>query len=137
MFYTTKSNIKKMVKKLKFSNFMVSCYDKIMKRINLPDQYKGICNDVLSELATKLNKCFKSFLMETLILHMAIPGRINFLQLGRYGKSCEQLFHRNFSREFDWLEFNLSLSDKVLTGDRKAIAIDSGYISRAGKNTPS
>src|SRR5690606_20810295 len=36
----------------------------------------------------------------------------------------------------DWLEFNLSLSDRVLTGDRKAIAIDPSYITKSGKNTP-
>jgi len=30
----------------------------------------------------------------------------------------------------------LSLSNKVLTGDRKAIAIDPSYISKSGKNTP-
>lgn len=28
------------------------------------------------------------------------------------------------------------MSDKVLTGDRKAIAIDPSYISKSGKNTP-
>ena len=100
------------------------------------NQYKGICSDVLNKLTTKLNKSFKSFLMETLILYMVIPGRINFLQLGRYGKSCEQRFRQNFSKDFDWLEFNLSLSDRILTGNRKAIAIDPSYISKSGKQTP-
>ena len=67
---------------------------------------------------------------------MVIQGRINFIQLGRYGKSCEQRFRQNFSKDFNWLEFNLSLSDRVLTGDHKAIAIDPGYISKSGKDTP-
>jgi len=107
-----------------------------MDKTSILNQYRGICSDVLGELATKLNKSFKSFLMETLILYLVIPGRINFLQLGRYGKSCEQRFRQNFSKDFDWLEFNLSLSDRVLTGDRKAIAIDPSYISKSGKNTP-
>lgn len=107
-----------------------------MDRTSILNQYKGICSDVLGELTTKLNKSFKSFLMETLILYLVIPGRINFLQLWRYGKSCEQRFRQNFSKDFDWLEFNLSLSDRVLTGDRKAIAIDPSYISKSGKNTP-
>ncbi|WP_298648584.1 transposase, partial [uncultured Proteiniphilum sp.] len=74
--------------------------------------------------------------METLILYMVIPGRINFLQLGRYGKSCEQRFRQNFSKDFDWCGFNLSLSGRILTGSRKAIAIDPSYISKSGKNTP-
>ena len=107
-----------------------------MDKTRILNQYRGICCDVLIELTTKLNKSFKSFLMEMLILYLVIPGRINFLQLGRYGKSCEQRFRQNFSKDFDWLEFNLSLSDRVLTGDRKAIAIDPSYISKSGKNTP-
>ncbi len=74
--------------------------------------------------------------METLISYLVIPGRINFLQLGRFGKSCEQRFRQNISKDFDRLEFNFSLSDRVLKGDRKAIAIDPGYISKSGKNTP-
>lgn len=90
---------------------------------------KGIVRD-------KNNKSFKTFLMETLLLYMIIPGRINFLQLGRYGKSCEQRYRMNFSKDFDWLDFNLSLSEKVLPGARKAIAIDPSYISKSGKQTP-
>lgn len=39
---------------------MVSYYDKVMKRISLLDQYRDICNDVLCELTTKLNKSFKT-----------------------------------------------------------------------------
>jgi len=101
-----------------------------MDKTSILNQYRDICGDVLIELTTKLNKNFKSFLMETLILYLVIPGRINFLQLGRYGKSCEQRFRQNFSMDLDWIEFNLFLSDRMLTGDCKAIAIDSGYISK-------
>jgi hypothetical protein len=115
---------------------MVYHYDKVMKKNSLLDQYMGICNDVLSELTTKLHKSFKTFLMETLILYIVIPGRINFLQMGRYGSSCEQRFRQNFSKEFDWCEFNLSLSERILTGNRKAIAMDPSFISKSGKQTP-
>ena len=125
-----------MVKYLIISIFIADQSLIKMDRTSILNQYRGICSDVLGELTTKLNKSFKSFLMETLILYLVIPGRINFLQLGRYGKSCEQRFRQNFSKDFDWLEFNLSLSDRVLTGDRKAIAIDPSYISKSGKNTP-
>ena len=107
-----------------------------MDEISLLDLYKCICNDIVSKLSTKLNKSFKSFLMETLVLYMVIPGRINFLQLGRYGKSCEQRLRQNFSKSFDWLSFNLSVADKVLTGYRKAIAIDPSFISKSGNHIP-
>ena len=107
-----------------------------MNGISVLNQYKGICNDIIGKLTTKLNKSFKSFLMETLVLYIVIPGRINFLQLGRYGESCEKRFRQNFSKDFDWLDFNLSLADRVLHGDRKAIAIDPSFISKSGKHTP-
>ena len=74
--------------------------------------------------------------METLILYAVIPRRINFLQMGRYGTSCEQRFRQNFSKDFDWMKSNLFLSERILTGNRKAIAIDSCYISKSGKCTP-
>mgnify|MGYP000907793755 CR=1 FL=1 len=107
-----------------------------MDKTSILNQYRSICSDVLNKLTTKLNKSFKSFLMETLVLYIIIPGRINFLQMGRYGTSCEQRFRQNFSKDFDWLEFNLSLSERILTGNRKAIAIDPSYISKSGKCTP-
>ncbi len=55
-----------------------------MDKTSILNQYRGLCGDVLIELTTKLNKSFKSFLMETLILYLVIPGRINFLQLGMF-----------------------------------------------------
>lgn len=107
-----------------------------MEKISILNQYKSICSDILNSFNVKLHKSFKSLLMETLLLYMIIPGRINFLQLGRYGRSCEQRFRQNFSKDFDWIGFNLALSKRVLTGVRKAIAIDPSYISKSGKQTP-
>ncbi|KAA6327204.1 hypothetical protein EZS27_023792 [termite gut metagenome] len=107
-----------------------------MKRISILNQYNGICSDILNEITTKLNKSFITFLMETFILYMVIPGRINFLQLRRYGNSCKERFRQNFSKDFDWLSFNMALSKRILTGERKAIAIDPSYISKSGKQTP-
>lgn len=38
---------------------------------------------------------------------MEIPGRINFLQLGRFGRKSEQCYRQTFEREdMDWMEFN-------------------------------
>lgn len=71
--------------------------------------------------------------MKTLVLHIIIPGRIISLQMGRYGISREQRFHQNFSKDFDWLYFNLSLPERILSGDCKAITIDSSFISKSGK----
>lgn len=101
------------------------------------DQYRGICSDVLNRYTTKLNKSFKTVFIETLLLYMIIPRKINFTQLERYGTHCEQCFRQNFTKDFDWLSYNLSLSQKIFKAeDRKAIALDPSYISKSGKRTP-
>ena len=75
--------------------------------------------------------------MDTMKLFMAIPDRINFLQLGRYGCFSEQTYRNLFEHEtFDWFAFNGSVISKHLTGKRKAIAIDPSYIPKSGKKTP-
>ena len=75
--------------------------------------------------------------MDAMQLYMCIPGRINFLQMGRYGKFSEQTYRNNFAKEgFDWTGFNMHLSEKVLTGSRKAYAIDPSYIPKSGRFTP-
>jgi len=75
--------------------------------------------------------------MDTMQLYMSIPDRINFLQLGRYGKFSEQTYRNNFEKsDFDWFSFNSYLASKILSGERKAIAIDPSYITKSGHKTP-
>ncbi|MBR2265714.1 MAG: hypothetical protein IJ882_03425 [Paludibacteraceae bacterium] len=64
-----------------------------------------------------------------------ISGRINFLQLARYCKSCEQRFRQNFRKKFDWIAFNQSFVQKQ-PGHRYAVAIDPSFVSKSGKKTP-
>ena len=71
---------------------------------------------------------------------MVIPGKINFTQMGRYGRHCEQCYRQNFgrlrSKSLNWLRFNAALALRYFgTEGRKAIAIDPSYISKAGKKT--
>jgi hypothetical protein len=47
-----------------FSIFLVFRSTLKMNKTSELNQYRGICGDVLIELATKLNKSFKSYLME-------------------------------------------------------------------------
>lgn len=75
--------------------------------------------------------------MDAMKLFMAIPDRINFLQLGRYGEFSEQTYRNNFKKDsFDWFSFNEQLVKEHLHGTRKAIAIDPSYISKSGKKIP-
>jgi hypothetical protein len=51
--------------------------------MNELDQYLEIVNNVLIKSAVKINKWRENFMFEVLLLYLIIPGRINFLQLGR------------------------------------------------------
>lgn len=101
------------------------------------EQYRDICGDVFKRYTAKLNKSFKTVFIETLLLYMVILRKINFTQLGRYGKHCEQCFWQNFTKEFDWLSYNLFMSERIFDKqDCKAIAIDRSCISKLGKCIP-
>ena len=87
-------------------------------------QYQSECLSALKSVAN-IQKPFEKTFMDTMKLFMAIPDRINFLQLGRYGCFSEQTYRNLFEHEtFDWFAFNGSIISKHLTGKRKAIAID-------------
>ncbi len=103
---------------------------------NVLNQYKSECREALNSTA-KLSKTFEKVFMDVMPLYMTIHGRVNFLQMGRYGDFSEQTYRNNFENDkFDWLAFNSYIADKVLTGQRRAIAIDPSYIPKAGKKTP-
>lgn len=84
---------------------------------------------------SNLNKCRKDFMCEVFVLFLCIRGRINFLQLGRFGLYKEQRYRQQFEKQFNFLDFNKQL---VLTsgGGKYAIAFDPSYISKSGKKTP-
>ena len=72
--------------------------------------------------------------MDTLKLFMAIPGKVNFLQMGRYGEFSEQTYRNNFENEaFDWFAFN-EYRQKVLNGKFLAIAVDPSFLPKSGKD---
>ena len=101
------------------------------------NQYMNICRDAFDGYSAKLNISFKSVIIETLLLFMVIPRKINFTQLERYGKRCEQCYRQTFTKDFDWIHYNMDLMNTLFKrNDRKAIAIDPSYISKSGKHTP-
>ena len=68
---------------------------------------------------------------------MAIPDRINFLQMGRYGCFSEQTYRNNFENDdFDCFSFNEAIIREHLKSGRKAIAVDPSFIPKSGSKTP-
>ncbi|KAA6340404.1 hypothetical protein EZS27_011745 [termite gut metagenome] len=54
-----------------------------MDKISILNQYKVIISGILNEVTTKLNKSFKTFFMETLILYMALRQTVFHLYMGK------------------------------------------------------
>jgi len=96
--------------------------------------YKSLIISMLDKLPN-INQWRRDFLIETFILFLSIRGRINFLQLARYGKYKEQRYRQQFEKSFDFLNFNKELTLSQGSG-RYAIAFDPSYISKSGKKTP-
>ena len=98
------------------------------------DQLTKVIKDAFNG-AAKITKSFQTFFIETMILYLSIPKRINFMQMSRFGDSCESRFRQNFQREFDWVGYNSGFTSHM-KGHRIALAIDPSYIDKSGKHTP-
>lgn len=98
-------------------------------------QFYITITDTLSKCSAPLHKWRRDFIIEVLFLFMSIPGRICFLQLGRYSRYGEQRFRQQFEKKFDFMDFNSHLVKENMPG-RRAIAIDPSYIPKSGKKTP-
>ena len=96
--------------------------------------HKSLIISMLDKLP-KINQWRRDFLIETFILFLSIRGRINFLQLGRYGKYKEQRYRQQFEKSFDFLTFNKELTLSQGSG-KYVIAFDPSFINKSGKKTP-
>lgn len=96
--------------------------------------YNSLIINTLSKIPL-ISKWRQSFLIEAFTLFLSIKGRINFLQLERYGKYTEQRYRQQFEKTFDFLSFNKELV-KCHGSGNYIIAIDPSFISKAGKKTP-
>ena len=66
-----------------------------MTKETLLMQYQSECLSALKSVVN-IQKPFEKAFMDTMKLFMAIPDRINFLQLGRYGCFSEQTYRNLF-----------------------------------------
>jgi hypothetical protein len=87
-----------------------------------------------SDEFSALKESRKQFILNVLLCFLSIKGRINFLQLSRYSKYCEQYFRIHFENKFNFQEFNrrLILNLKI---KECIIAFDPSFITKSGKCT--
>ncbi|MCH2045274.1 MAG: hypothetical protein MK212_14250, partial [Saprospiraceae bacterium] len=77
----------------------------------------------------RINKRRKNFFTEIMLLFLSIRGKINFLQLSRYGKMQESSYRENFKKEFDFKSFNAELIKQTMSTE-KVLAFDPTFISK-------
>jgi hypothetical protein len=107
-----------------------------MIKLNIKSQSssKGLIKSTINKMMG-VKKWQGDFMQEIILLFLSIKGRINFLQLGRYGDHQEQRYRNQFEKQFDFLEFNKILVSEQGSG-HYTIGFDPSYISKSGKCTP-
>lgn len=84
-----------------------------MTKETLLMQYQSESRTALKSVVN-ISKPFEKAFMDTMKLFMAIPNRINFLQLGGYGFFSKQTYRNLFKREvFDWFAFNCNMQHAI------------------------
>lgn len=96
--------------------------------------YKSHLKMALKQMKSINNYQYK-FLLETFGLFLGVLGRLNFLQLERYGQHCEQHYRNQFEKPIDFMELN-SILIKSNCSSNLVIAFDPSYIPKSGKKTP-
>ena len=96
--------------------------------------YSSLCEHCFKFLPQPINKWRRDFIIDVLWLFLSINAPINFLQLGRYGKYCEQRYRQQFEGDFDFLNFNTALV-RAYAGMRRVIGFDPCYIPKSGRKT--
>ena len=96
----------------------------------------GLALDALRATGAKLRKNFVDVFIEVMFLFVSVR-KVNFTQMGKYGRHCEQTYRNNFTTEVDWVAYNTDLTRKVFSdpSDLLAIAVDQSHITKSGKCT--
>jgi hypothetical protein len=102
------------------------------------NSYPNIKSLIISLLSKSLSfktlkECRKNFIINTFICFLSVKGKINFLQMQRFSKKCEQYFRINFEKKFNFLNFNLPMIKERVS--ECIVAFDPSYIKKSGKKT--
>lgn len=95
---------------------------------------KGKFSIARVSVLNSLHKPKRDFFISVLWLFLSIKGKINFLQLARYGQKGEQHFRRQFSERFDFAGFNAELI-KSCASKHLVLALDPTHLPKSGKKT--
>jgi len=81
-----------------------------------------------------IKKRKRDFMLDCMLMFLSIKGKLNFLQLERYGNYRESTYRQNFASGFDYVLFNEHLINETC-GEERFIAFDPSYLPKSGKKT--
>jgi len=96
-----------------------------------------ILRQVLSN--SGLRKTQERFLESLCYLWLAIPGRINFKNLERYGNLSEKTYRNWFAKPLSFINLNVAVIlqlQEQLSAGQLVLGIDASFISKSGKASP-
>jgi putative transposase len=81
----------------------------------------------------------RKFLSILLVIWLAIPGRVNAANFGRYSGLSEKTMRNWFGKKWDWAAIHLSLIEELMEqevlSDSFILGIDTTFIPKSGKST--
>lgn len=97
-----------------------------------------LITNVLQQMAQlqPLAPAQQHFIQVLLSMMLTARGKLNCLNLSRYGALHERTLRRGLRREFDWLTFNrLLLAPLTAPANTLLVALDASFIAKSGKRT--
>lgn len=94
---------------------------------------RTLVSAILAKLP-KVGKWQRQFIIHLIPLFMSIKGRINFMQMSRYGTYSMTTYRNNFDKPFDFGAFNGELIREQGSGYH-AIIFDPSHIRKSGRHT--
>ena len=100
------------------------------------DQLSSLVSEFITRTTAKVRKDFREILITILILHISLPGRINFTQMGRFSNKSERTYRKRFECEYDWGKMNMELAKNMINRSKQkrlAVVVDASFLGKAGK----
>lgn len=82
----------------------------------------------------EIGKCQRNFFAHLVVLIFQIRGRLNFIQMGRYGIYNEGTYRENFKKAFNFQLFNRTLIESQGSG-HYVVTFDPSHIKKSGSKT--
>ncbi len=82
-----------------------------------------------------VNYVRQKFFTHIFVLFLGVRGRLNFLNMARYGMYSEKTYRTHFETPVDFFHMNLA-HVRTITSSHRIIASDASFSPKSGKQTP-